>query len=261
MNLHPFYYVTMVGKKKTVMLWSQDHKLIVTADGETKKISKIGIINTERLIGKKMGSKIKLGNKNYYILEPALKDAPDYLDRKAQVVLPRIGVQIGLYCDIFSGKKVVEGGAGSGMLSAVLAKMIGTDGKLTTYETRKDFIKVAKSNLKSLDIQADWDIVEGDVTKDVKERDVDAFVVDIPDPWNSLDMADKALKNGGFFAGYIPSTNQLEKTVKKMREYGYIDIKSFESLERDIVVKDNGVRPSYDMLGHTGYVAIARKTP
>lgn len=249
----------MIKKEDKVMLWSQDHASLITVDGETRKLQGIGIINTERFIGEKWGSEIRLGDKTYYLLEPALKDAPDYFDREAQVILPRIGVQLAFYCDIFGDKKVVEGGAGSGMLSAVLAKMLSSEGKLITYEKRDDFIKTARSNLEEINLEAQWNIVKGDITKDVEEKNVDAFVVDIPEPWEAIKMADKALKYGGFFAGYIPSTNQLEKTVKGMRDHDYVDIKSFETLERDMVVGKEGVRPSFDMLGHTGYIAVGRK--
>ncbi|MFP4609052.1 MAG: tRNA (adenine-N1)-methyltransferase, partial [Candidatus Aenigmatarchaeota archaeon] len=230
----------MIEKGEKIVLWSPDWARVIEVDGETKKISSLGVIDTERFVGKEWGAEIDLGRKRYRLLQPALKDGPRLIDRKAQIVLPRMAAQIVLYCDITSGKRVVEGGAGSGMLSAVLAEMVGSEGELVTYELREDSVKTARSNLERLGVDTNWRIVKGDVTEDVEEKGVDAFVVDIPEPWEALDMADKVLKNGGFFAGYIPSTNQLEKTVKGMRQNGYIDIKSFESLERDMVVGEKG---------------------
>ncbi|MEF8874338.1 MAG: methyltransferase domain-containing protein [Candidatus Thermoplasmatota archaeon] len=251
----------MIEKGEKLVLWNHDNATLVKVDGETKKISGLGVIDTDRFVGKRWGTEVKIGRERYRLLQPALKDGPELIDREAQIILPHIGVQMALYCDITSGKRVVEGGAGSGMFSAVLSKMIGPKGELVTYEIREDFIKTARSNLEKLDLDENWKLVKGDVTEDVEERNVDAFVVDIPEPWEALDMADKSIKDGGFFAGYVPSTNQLEKTVKGMRQHDYVDIKSFESLERDMVVGEKGVRPSFEMLGHTGYVAVGRKTP
>ncbi len=254
------YLVNMIKKGDKVVLWKTDGATLVDVDEETKKIPGIGIIDTRRFVGKDWGTEVELGRDKYRLLQPAIKDAPKLIKREAQIVLPRIAVQIAFYCDITCGKRVVEGGAGSGMMSAVLANMVGPEGELVTYELREDFIRTARTNLEKLGAAENWKLVKGDVTKDVKERTVDAFVVDIPEPWQAVDMAGEALKNGGFFAGYVPSTNQLERTVKKMRKNGFIDIKSFESLERDMVIGDRGVRPSFDTLGHTGYVAVGRKT-
>ena len=249
----------MIQKGENVILWKKNWMTLVEVDGETKKVSGIGVIDTDRMIDEEWGSIIQLGRNEYRLLQPAIKDAEHFLKRDAQIILPRIGIQIALYSDIFCGSKVVEGGAGSGMLTALLGKCVGKDGEVTTYELRDDHIQTAKSNIEKLRLDDRCEIVKGDVTKDVEERDVDAFIVDIPEPWKAVSMANEVLKNGRFFAGYIPSVNQMEKTVKELKKQNYIDIKSFESFEREMVVKDRGVRPSFDMLGHTGYIVIGRK--
>ncbi|MBS3816665.1 MAG: methyltransferase domain-containing protein [Candidatus Thermoplasmatota archaeon] len=251
----------MIEEGTRVILWKKDDSTLIEVDGETKKISGIGVVDTERFIGKEWGSVVELGREEYRLFRPAIRDAPEFFERDAQVILPRVAVKIALYCDISNGKKVVEGGAGSGMLSTVLLNEVGPEGQVITYELRKDFIKTAEANLERLDLTDRWRAIHGDVTEDVKEEKVDAFVVDIPEAWEAVKMAKETLKNGGFFAAYIPSTNQLKKTVKEMRKHDFTDIKSFESLEREMVVREKGVRPSFDMLGHTGYVAVGRKTP
>lgn len=250
-----------IEKGDRVVLWKGDEAVLLFADGETKKVSRIGVIDTDRFVGKRWGSKINLGRKSYRLLQPSLADAPEILERDAQVILPRIGAQIALYCDIHCGKRVIEGGAGSGMFSALLSKKIGREGELVTYEVREDHLRTAEKNLERLDLPSNWCLKNGDVTKDVKERDVDAFVVDIPEPWKALKMAEKALKDGAYFAAYVPSTDQLGETVRSMRDHGFFRIKSFECLERDMVVGERGVRPSFEMLGHAGYVVVGRKAP
>ncbi|MFO7792818.1 MAG: tRNA (adenine-N1)-methyltransferase [Candidatus Saliniplasma sp.] len=249
----------MIKEGEKVILWKKNWMTLVEVNGETKKVSGLGIIDTNRMIGQEWGSLIELGRDEYRLLQPAIKDAEHFLKRDAQIILPRIGIQIAFYCDLFCGDNVIEGGAGSGLLTSVLGKCVGKDGKVITYELREDHIKTARSNIKKLGLEDRCEIVHGDVTEDVEERGADAFIVDIPEPWNAVSMANEVLKGGGFFAGYIPSMNQLEKTVKELRKHNYIDIKSFENLEREMIVKEKGVRPSFDMLGHTGYVIVGRR--
>ncbi len=45
-----------------------------------------------------------------------------------------------------SGWKVVDAGTGSGWLAMQLANIVGPAGKVTTYEQRKEFAKIAKEN-------------------------------------------------------------------------------------------------------------------
>lgn len=249
----------MIQKGEMVLLWKDDWMTIVRVDPETKKIPGIGVVDTGRMIGKRWGSTLELGRDCYTLLQPAVKDAEKFLKRGAQVILPRVGIQIALYCDVFCGKTVVEGGAGSGILTAILSKCVGKKGKVISYEMRDDHLRTARSNIRKLGLDDRCEIKQGDITEDVTEREVDAFIIDIPEPWTALDMAEKALKDGGFFGSYIPSTNQLENVVKELRKRKFIDIRSFESLEREMIVKEKGVRPSFDMLGHTGYVVVGRK--
>lgn len=251
----------MIKKGDKIILWNQDSMKLVDVDGETKKIGSIGVVDTDRFIENNYGSKVEFGNRRFYLLQPALSDTPEIFKREAQIVLPHIGTQIVHACDLHSGSCVIEGGAGSGVLSSVLTHAVMKEGEVTTYEIREDFLQIAKKNMRTIEMDGYWVPKKGDVKEDVDERNVDAFILDIPDPWEAVDMADGCLKNGGHFCSYVPTTNQLEKIVKEMRGRDYIDIDSFEILKRDMVVGEGGVRPSYDMLGHTGYIAVGRKTP
>jgi len=249
----------MIEERDTVMLWSKDDKHLCEVDGETKKISGVGIVNTEKFIGSEWGEKIDLGKEVYTLLKPSLKDIPDLFDRGAQIILPRIGGLIATYCDLSSGKKVIEGGAGSGAMTAVLSQMVRPEGKITTYELRDKSIKKAQNNLRKIGLDDVTTIKKGDITENIDEKDADLFFLDIPEPWEGLDTAEDSIKLGGFFASYVPTVNQLEKITSELKKRNYIDIKTFENLERDIVVREGAVRPSYDMLGHTGYIVISRK--
>jgi tRNA (adenine57-N1/adenine58-N1)-methyltransferase len=40
---------------------------------------------------------------------------------------------------------------------------------------------------------------------------------------------------------------------------GFADVRTVELLEREHVVREGSTRPSFEMLGHTGYLTFARK--
>ncbi|MCK4457684.1 MAG: tRNA methyltransferase, partial [Thermoplasmata archaeon] len=52
---------------------------------------------------------------------------------------------------------------------------------------------------------------------------------------------------------------QVEKTVRELRDRPFVEIRTIETLEREMVVGEMGTRPSFKMLGHTGYLTFARK--
>lgn len=245
----------MIAKGTSVMLWSREEKYMVTVDGEPVRLQGLGVVNTDRFLKMSWGEEIEIGPKVFRLLRPTLEHAPELFKRGPQIIQPHMASLIVHHCEIHCGDTVVEGGAGSGMLSAVLCRAVGGTGKVCTYEIREDHLKIAKSNLNMLQGTEVWSPSLGDVTKDVKERDVDAFVVDIPEPWGALDMVEYALKEGSYFASYVPSVNQMEKIYKEMEKRNFSDLRAFESFHRDMVV-GKGTRPSFDMRGHMGYVVV-----
>ena len=98
-----------------------------------------------------------------------------------------------------------------------------------------------------------------DITKEIEEKELDAIILDIPNPWEAMENVWNSLKVGGYFCSYSPLISQVEKTVTELRKHSFIEIKTFENIQREMVVSSYGTRPSFDMLGHTGYLTFARK--
>ena len=101
----------------------------------------------------------------------------------------------------------------------------------------------------------------GDIRTINVEEKVDSVVLDMPNPWEAVDNITRFLKPGGGYCGYVPNTNQLESTVKKLRTSGFIEVVALENIQRTMDVHEGGVRPSFDMLGHTGYLVFGRYAP
>lgn len=242
-----------------VLVDEKGNKIILRAASGTGKVKGLGVYDSGQLIGKDVGDTITIADRKFVLLKPAIADMITVMERKAQIILPKDGMVIIHHCDIKSGDTVVEGGAGSGALTMLLAHAVAPAGRVISYEIREDFSRIARRNVKRSGLEEYVEITSGDVTEAITEEDVDSVVLDIPNPWDAVENAFTSLKPGGHLACYSPTMNQVENTVKTMRELDYAHIKTIETLQRDIVVGERGTRPGFDMLGHTGYVTIGRK--
>jgi protein-L-isoaspartate O-methyltransferase len=156
-------------------------------------------------------------------------------------------------------ENVLEAGVGSGSLTTALASIVAPTGNVVSYDIREDFIEHAMKNLKTTGLEKYVKILEKDVTKGISEKNLDAIILDIPNPWDAVGHTYKSLKVGGYLCCYSPLVSQLELTVKEMRKHSFIEIKTFENIQRDKIIGERGTRPRLNMLGHTGYLTFARK--
>ncbi len=250
----------MISQGDWIILWNPDSAELLNVSGETKRVPGLGIVDTKRFVGMPYGSSIDLGRQSYHVLRPSLRQAPEFMRRGPQIIQPIMTSVIIHKCDIKSGDRIVEGGAGSGMLTAALLRAVGDRGRVYTYEKVEEHLEVARFNVETLGFGASWVPRVGDVTGDLEERDMDAFVVDIPQPWDALETAGRVLRGGGAFLAYVPTTNQVERTHNAMRALGFQDLECSEIIERTMVVNDGGIRPSFKGLGHNGYIIRGTKT-
>ena len=249
-----------VGKNETVVLIDESYKrYFVNTEGKTDKIRGVGVFDPKILVGKEFGKQVEIGSKKFWVLKPSVMDKLIGLKRKAQIILPKDISHIILYCSIQSGYNVLEVGVGSGSLTTALASIVAPKGKVVSYDIREDFIEHALKNLKTTGLGKYVKILEKDVTKGISEKNLDAIILDIPNPWDAVGHAYKSLKVGGYLCCYSPLVSQLEQTVNEMRKHNFIEIKTFENIQREMIVGERGTRPSFNMLGHTGYLTFARK--
>jgi tRNA (adenine57-N1/adenine58-N1)-methyltransferase len=250
----------IVKKDDTVVLIDQSYKkYLLKVNDKTDKYKGIGVFDPKTLIGKKYGNQIEIGNKQFHLLQPSLQDKLQGLKRRAQIILPRDAAQIIINCSIEPGHIILEAGIGSGSLTIALANFVSPNGKIISYDIREDFIKHAMKNLVKANVECIVEAKIKDVTKGIDENDLDAIILDIPNPWEAINHAWKALKVGGYLCSYSPLVSQMEKTVKEIKKHNFIEISSTENIQRKMVVSEQGTRPSFQMLGHTAYLTFARK--
>ncbi len=234
-------------------------KIIVDTAGKTDKIRGIGVIDPKTLVGKTYGEKLTIGSKQFWLLVPSLQDKLQGLHRQAQIILPRDAAHILMNCSIEPGQTVLEAGIGSGSLTIALASVVAPEGKVISYDIREEFIEHAMKNLKQAGLTKYVTTKIKDITLGIDEHDLDAIILDIPNPWAAVEHAWKALKTGGYLCTYSPLISQVEQTVKTIEQRPFIECKTFENIQREMIVSKHGTRPSFDMLGHTGYLTFARK--
>jgi tRNA (adenine57-N1/adenine58-N1)-methyltransferase catalytic subunit len=233
--------------------------LISLARGPVR-LGQDGVIDLTAQIGMAPGEAVVWLDASYRVLRPSLSDLFASLRRGAQIVTPKDAAQILFLAGVGPGDHVVEAGAGSGALTIALAHAVGSQGRVTSYDRRADFLEAARANVARSGLADRVTFRERDVARDgLDVSGADSVVLDLPEPWSVLASAHSALRLGGYVATYTPTYNQLERTVQELRRQDFDEVRAVEVLERGMHVGDGGTRPAFEMLGHTGFLACGRR--
>jgi tRNA (adenine57-N1/adenine58-N1)-methyltransferase len=222
----------------------------------------VGIIDHKKVIGKPFGSALKTNKgKIIFALEPTIYDYVMKSQRSTQIVYPKdlgyIAARIGLQ----SGHKIVEIGTGSGSFTTFLASIIKPKGHVYTYDVDENFMAIARKNIEKAGVSKYVTMTKLDLktAKKMPQKDADVVIVDLGDPWVVVPQARKMLKGSGAFVAICPTMNQLEKLAAALRQNDFFDIECTEQIVRTIEARDGKTRHSFRAIGHTTYVAFARK--
>lgn len=239
---------------------SADRKYWLRVAYSMLKIPSLGTIDGERFRDMDDGSTMTVAGKEFTAFRPGTMELIESLERGAQIITPKDAATILLYTDVKAGDKVIEVGAGSGALTTSLLRAVSENGHVHTLEFKQENADRALRNIKRTGLDKNWTCQIGDARDSKVENYVaDALIMDMPDPENALDNLLPNLRSGGRICAYVPNVNQLELVVKALRERKFSDVFAIENLQREMVVHPGGVRPSFDMLGHTAYLVFGRK--
>lgn len=224
---------------------------------ETVEVPGLGVLAGGLFESASLGGRLSLGRRKVLILPVTPQLAFETLERGAQVIRPQDAARIAHGCAVGPGRTVVEGGVGSGALTAYLAFLVGERGDVHGFDVRADHLGTARRNLERLAMadRVAWH------EQDLGEADVpcDAFIVDVPEPAEVLPAAQRCLRPGGRLAIYSPLTSQVETAREALEAHAFAQIETVEQLDRRWIVHERGARPDFEMLGHTGFITFATR--
>ncbi len=230
---------------------------VPAAEGPTP-VEGLGVVDPARLSGLE-GKRVTVAGRPFLLLPASAMDLLTGLHREAQTIGPKDIASILLHADLRPGARVLEGGTGTGSLTLAVARAVGPAGSVVSVDLRPEALNVARANRERAGLAAAVRLRQADLRTDLGERDVDAVLVDIPDPWSAVAPAWTALRPGGHLASFSPNMEQVKETVAAIRTQPFVEVQTIELIEREMEVRDVGVRPSFAALGHTGYLTFARK--
>jgi tRNA (adenine57-N1/adenine58-N1)-methyltransferase len=221
--------------------------------------TKNGVIPHAEVIGHPLGRTVQthLGVP-FLVLEPATDDLIVELKRTTQIMFPKdIGYAL-MKLGVHPGNRVVEAGTGSGGLTLALARAVGADGRIYSYDSNPQALALALKNLQAMGLADRVELKERDIAEGFDETDVDALFLDVRHPWEYLGQARSALKQGGFFGAIVPTTNQVAALLDGLARFAFANVQVEELLVRGWKTLPGRLRPMDRMIAHTGYLIFAR---
>jgi tRNA (adenine57-N1/adenine58-N1)-methyltransferase len=221
-----------------------------------------GTVGHNELIGSANGCSVRTNTGARLVaLRPRLADYILRMKRGPQVVYPKDIGPILMWGDIAAGMTVLEAGTGSGALTLALARAVGPQGRVVSVERRDDHARHADKVIRRLlgDVPEWVELRVGDVEEAVAEVMPERLVLDLPEPWSVIEAAAGHMAEGGVVSVYVPTVPQIARTRDAFRRTGrFADLMTFEVLHREWAADGRSVRPEHQMVGHTGFITVAR---
>ncbi|MGA2141094.1 MAG: tRNA (adenine-N1)-methyltransferase [Brevinematales bacterium] len=250
LNKGDFIYIYYDDKVSFMMAY-QDNMSVSTHKGELK-------IPPEADYGDRL---LANTGEAFYLLRPVLSDCMMKVKRRTTIIYPKEAGVIILELGISGGKRVIEIGTGSGSLTLLLSRLVGSEGRVYSFERRDEHLENAIKNVKKFSPydNVEYFMKDPSVEGGFGVENADALFLDVPEPWRLIDEAYKSLIPGGALGVISPNIEQVQTTVYKMNETGFVRVRCMETLSRGIRIKKNLTRPFDRMIGHTGYLYFAHK--
>jgi len=210
-------------------------------------------------IGRAFGSRIKCDHGTGFLLRPTTEDLMMKASRESGIIYPKDAALVMIKTGVIPGCKVLEIGTGSGSLTLALALAVGPAGCVWTFDRRADLPQNAHKNIKRAGLEGQVIFSMRNSGEPLPEAGFDVAILDIPTPWEEIEVVKQALKDGGRLASLNPTFNQIERMAEAMRRQGFILVESRELLERPILAREGKTRPVQRMVSHTEFMVFGVK--
>lgn len=180
--------------------------------------------------------------------------------RRTQIIQPWDASYAIFSMGLHGGMKVLESGGGSGAMSMYILQTLGDSGKLVTLENNGETARSLLTLRDSLKLQGKWDIVNISIEDYAGQFSFDAGMLDLPEPWKAAGNLRKIMAPGSVLCTYLPTYNQVEKTVAIFSGNGFYNTGTDEIIRRRILVRNGATRPDNDIIGHTAFISSFIRT-
>lgn len=250
---------TLRPGERVLMIDRKGRRYLITLQEGAEFHTHRGVVAHDELIGASEGVTVRSSYGTPFLaVRPTLSEFVLKMPRGAQVIYPKDLGPILLLADIFPGARVLESGVGSGALSMTLLR---AGAEVVGYELREDFANRARSNVEAFlgpDAMARYRVELRDCYEGIDETDLDRVLLDLPEPWQVVKHAARALHPGGIFVAYTPSIVQAAQVHDALADSPFGMAKTIEVMQRGWHIEGQAVRPDHRMVGHTGFLTSAR---
>jgi tRNA (adenine57-N1/adenine58-N1)-methyltransferase len=243
-----------------LLLDRKNRRYLVTLLGGQVFHSHLGRLQHSNLIDHQVGGWYRTDRGHTLLaVRPTLGDFVREMPRGPQIIYPKDLGNIISLADVFPGAMVVEGGLGSGALTAALLRAVGPTGRVITYEVDESVAPKALRNIQSvIPDTSNLTITFGSIYGGIGEREVDRVVLDVPEPWQAVAGVGDALVMGGIVLSFLPTVLQVHQLVMELQRDGRFQlIETVETLLRPWHVTERSVRPAHRMVAHSGFLTTA----
>jgi len=249
------------GKPVKILLPDGNAKVfLLRKDANTQ--TKYGMINHNDIVSCDWGDKIKTSiGREVYIFRPNIEEIQLYLaKRKTQVIYPIDSLRMISLSGVIPGSRIGEAGTGSGFLTMYLSCYVGKEGRVFSFDINREAIEIAKENLDLLYCEKNVDFFIFDIRQEAPAEDLDAFFLDMPDPWNAISSVYNSLAPHGRLIVFLPTTNQVIKLLKALENKElFKPIVILENQSREYQLQPDALRPFSVQVVHTGYILSLAK--
>lgn len=222
-----------------------------------------GWLKHDEIVGQPEGSIfVTNGDLKFQAFRPLLGDYVLSMPRGATIIYPKDAAMILGVADIKPGVRVLESGIGSGALTLSLVRAVGDTGFVRSIEIRDDFAQISKQNVINYfgEQPKNWELVVGGFQDQEFSPEWDRVILDMLAPWECVQAAAKALVPGGVILAYVATTTQLSRFAEALKDSDlFTEPESTETIVRGWHHEGLAVRPQHRMIGHTGFLTVARR--
>ncbi|KAI9021020.1 S-adenosyl-L-methionine-dependent methyltransferase [Phycomyces nitens] len=164
------------------------------------------------------------GNTGYMLHFPTLEEYVLNVPRACTPIYPKDASAIVQMLDIEPGHRILEAGTGNGALTLHLARAVGQDGKVDTFEIREPHARTAEKHVARFSRGRYLPTIafhHGSVMDKVSQVGTngcyDGLILDMPEPNLAWPVLLPYLRNDRFLVCYLPNMTQVLQLAGQLR--------------------------------------------